>query len=126
LQTHPEELSWYSHWDWDVLAPGLWHWLVRAFIEYDIRQWAVLKVGKLVATVSWIPTIRASNMLWVAARPDEDAAGLGFALQTARRDLVHYHSLAIEHPAGEMVKAFGMAGFEPYRTLIWMRAGATP
>jgi hypothetical protein len=68
--------------------------------------------------------MRASNMLWVAAGPDGEA-GLGPALQMARRDLLHYHNLTIEHPAGEMSKAFEMAEFEPYRTLIWMRAGAT-
>jgi ribosomal protein S18 acetylase RimI-like enzyme len=125
LHAHPEELRWYAHWDWEVLAPGLWRWLVRAFIEYDIRQWAVLKNGTLVATVSWIPTIRTSNMLWVATRPDRGEIGLTYALQTARRDLVHYHGLTIEHPAGERVKEFELAGFEPFRTLIWMRAGAT-
>lgn len=125
MQAHPEELRWYAHWDWDALAPGLWHWLYRAFIEFDIRQWATFNEGKLVATVSWVPTIRASNMLWVAARPDGNPAGLGSALQTARRDLVHYHSLMIEYPAGILLKAFEMAGFEPFRTLIWMRAGAT-
>jgi ribosomal protein S18 acetylase RimI-like enzyme len=125
MQAHPEELRWYAHWDWDMLAPGFWHWLYRAIIDFDIRQWAGFKEGKLIATVSWVPTIRVSNMLWVAARPDGSAAGLGSALQTARRDLVHYRSLMIEHPAGEMVKAFEMGGFEPFRTLIWMRAGAT-
>jgi ribosomal protein S18 acetylase RimI-like enzyme len=126
LQAHPEELRWYAHWDWDVLAPGLWRWLYRAFIEYDIRQWAVLEAGALVAAVSWVPTVRVSNMLWVAARSEADATGLGSALQMARRDLSHHHGLTIEHPAGQMVKAFEIAGFEPFRTLIWMRAAATP
>jgi ribosomal protein S18 acetylase RimI-like enzyme len=125
MQAHPEELRWYAHWDWGILAPGLWHWLYRAFIEYDIRQWAAFKEGKLAAAVSWVPTTRASNMLWVAASPEGDPACLGSALQIARRDLVHYRSLMIEHPAGVMTKAFEMAGFEPFRTLIWMRAGAT-
>ena len=125
MQSHPDELRWYAHWDWDILAPGLWHWLYRAFIEFDIRQWSAVKDGKLTATVSWVPTLRSSNMLWVAARPDGDAASLGSVLQLARHDLVHYHSLTIEHPAGELVKGFEMAGFEPFRTLIWMRAAAT-
>jgi len=110
LQAHPEELRWYAHWDWDVLAPGIWRWLYRAFIEYEIRQWAVVENGALVATVSWVPTARASNILWVAARSDVDATGLGSALQMARRDLIRYHGLTIEHPAGEMVKAFEIAG----------------
>jgi ribosomal protein S18 acetylase RimI-like enzyme len=124
-RAHPDELSWYAHWDWDSLAPGLWHWLYRAFIEFDVRQWSAVKEGKLLATVSWIPTTRAPNVLWVAARPDSDPAGVKSVLEAARRDLVHFHRLTIEFPAGEMVEAFESAGFEAFRTLIWMRAGAT-
>jgi ribosomal protein S18 acetylase RimI-like enzyme len=124
-KAHPDELSWYAHWDWDSLAPGLWHWLYRAFIEFDVRQWAAVKNGKLLATISWIPTTRAPNVLWVAAGSNGDPAGVRVALEAARRDLVHYQRLTIEYPAGEMVEAFELAGFEAFRTLIWMRAGAT-
>jgi hypothetical protein len=99
--------------------------LYRAFIEFDVRQWSAVKDGKLLATVSWIPTTRAPNVLWVAARPDGDPAGVRSVLEAARRDLVHFHRLTIEFPTGEMVEAFESAGFEAFRTLIWMRAGAT-
>lgn len=124
-RAHPDELSWYSHWDWDALAPGVWHWLYRAFIEFDVRQWAAFGDGKLLATISWMPTTRASNILWVAARRTEDMTGLRSVLEAACRDLVHYRRLTIEYPAGEMVEAFESAGFEAFRTLIWMRAAAT-
>jgi ribosomal protein S18 acetylase RimI-like enzyme len=124
-RAHPDELSWYAHWDWDTLAPGLWHWLYRAFIEFDVRQWAAFNKDKLLATVIWMPTTRAPNVLWVATRHNGDAGGLRSALEAACRDLVHYRRLTIEYPAGEMVGAFESAGFEAFRTLIWMRAGAT-
>ena len=124
-RAHPDELSWYAHWDWDALAPGLWHWLYRAFIEFDVRQWAAFEGGNLLATVSWMPTTRASNVLWVAARPNGSPAGLRSVLKTACHDLVHYRRLTVEYPAGELVEAFESAGFEAFRTLIWMQAGAT-
>lgn len=124
-RVHPDELSWYSHWDWDALAPGLWHWLHRAFIEFDIRQWGAIKDGKLLATVSWMPTTRAPNTLWVSTKDPGDADGIKLALESACRDLVHYRRLTIEYPAGEMVAAFEATGFEAFRTLIWMRTGAT-
>ncbi len=122
-RAHPDELSWYAHWDWNSLGPGLWNWLHRAFVELDVRQWAARKDGRLLATVSWIPTMRASDALWAAAAPNSEAVGLKSALEAARRDLAHYRKLTVEYPAGEMVEAIESAGFEAFRTLIWMRAG---
>lgn len=124
-RAHPDELSWYTHWDWNSLAPGPWHWLYRMFVAFDVRQWAATEGGKLLATVSWMPGARASNMLWIAARPNGDTSGLRSVLEAARRDLAHYRRLTVEYPAGEMVEAIESAGFAPQRTLIWMRAGAT-
>lgn len=124
-RAHPRELGWYSRWDWDRLSPDLWSWLYRSFVEFNIRQWAARRDGKLLATVSWMPSVHTNNMLWVATDPAGDAEGLRMALETARFDLSHYRRLTVEYPAGEMVQAIQSAGFEPYRTLIWMRAGAT-
>jgi len=64
-------------------------------------------------------------MLWVASLPTGDAEGLRSALESARYELSHYRRLAVEYPAGEMAQAIESAGFAAFRTLIWMRAGAT-
>jgi ribosomal protein S18 acetylase RimI-like enzyme len=121
-RTHPRELSWYARWDWERLSPGLWSWLYRNLVEFNIRQWAALRDGRLLATVSWIPSMQTSNMLWLATEPSGDAEGVRAAIEAARWDLSHYRRLAIEHPAGEMAEAIESAGFQAYRTLIWMRA----
>ncbi|MCL4529434.1 MAG: GNAT family N-acetyltransferase [Chloroflexi bacterium] len=121
-RAHPDELNWYSRWDWDELGPGLWNFLRRSMVEFDVRQWAAMQDGKLLATVSWMPSMRASNALWIAAKPDGDASGLRSALEAARRELTHYRKLAVEYPTGEMVGTIQSAGFTPFRTLIWMRA----
>ncbi|MBI3738343.1 MAG: GNAT family N-acetyltransferase [Chloroflexi bacterium] len=123
-RAHPDELRWYARWDWDILGPGLWHWLYRSFVEYDVRQWAASMNGELLATVSWMFTARGANMLWAAAKPDGDAAGLRSVLEAARRDLAYHRKLTVEYPAGEMVEAIQSAGFNASRTLIWMRATA--
>ena len=54
-QLHPEELSWYRSLNWNHLKPGLWNWLYRAFVEFDLKQWAVQKDGHLQGTLAWIP-----------------------------------------------------------------------
>jgi hypothetical protein len=124
-RAHPDELSWYSRWDWNMLAPGLSGWLYRTFVDFNVRQWAAVRQGQLRAALSWLPTAHSSNNLWLAIDRDGDAAALCTLLQAARRDLAHFRRLVVEYPAGEMVEAIKSAGFEPFRTLIWMRAGAT-
>jgi ribosomal protein S18 acetylase RimI-like enzyme len=119
-RAHPDELSWYVHWDWDGFGPGLWKWLYRSFVDADTRQWGAYKNGKLRATASWMPTVRASDMLWLGTLPDGDPASVQSVLEVARRELVHYKRLKVEYPAGEMVPAIQAAGFLPIRTLIWM------
>jgi len=119
---HPDELGWYNRWDWNILAPDLWNWLYRLFVEFDIRQWAAYKDGELLATLSWMSTMRASDALWAAAKPGGDAAGLRSALEAARHDLGYLRRLTLEYPAGEMVEAIQSAGFSARRTLLWMRA----
>jgi ribosomal protein S18 acetylase RimI-like enzyme len=122
---HPAELNWYARWDWKALAPGWQNWWRRVFEGFDGRQWSAVRDGRLLATVYWMPMPRASNALWAAAPLDGDSAGLSLALQAARRYLAHYRRLTVEYPAGQMVDAIEAAGFDTFRTLIWMRASAT-
>jgi ribosomal protein S18 acetylase RimI-like enzyme len=124
-RAHPRELAWYARWDWDRLAPDLWNWLYRTFVEFNTRQWAAYRDSRLLAAVSWVPTVHTASMLWIASEPNGDAEALTAALESARYDLSHYRRLTVEHPAGENVEAIQAAGFEPYRTLFWMRATAT-
>jgi ribosomal protein S18 acetylase RimI-like enzyme len=121
-RAHPDELSWYWRWDWNRLNSSLQMWLYRFFVEFDIHQWAATKNGKLLAAVSWLGATRPTEMLWVAAPSDGDAPALKSALEAACRELVNQRRLTIEYPAGEMVEAIQSAGFQPQRTLIWMRA----
>jgi ribosomal protein S18 acetylase RimI-like enzyme len=124
-RTHPAELSWYAHWNWTVLGPGLRNYLSRLLMDSALRQWSALRRGQLEASVAWIPSTRTPNSLWIAAPQDAEAAAPRLALEAARRDLGHQGRLTVEHPAGELTEAIEGAGFEATRTLLWMRAPAT-
>ncbi|HUI88381.1 MAG TPA: GNAT family N-acetyltransferase [Anaerolineales bacterium] len=121
-RAHPDELSWYWRWDWRRLGPGFQMWLHRFFVEFDLRQWAATKNGKLLASVSWLGATRPTDLLWVATPLNGDGAGLRSALEAACGELINQHKLTVEYPAGEMVEAIQAAGFRPQRTLIWMCA----
>ena len=124
-QMHPEELNWYRSVNWNSLKPGLWNWLYRVFIEFDLRQWAVQKNGRLQGVVIWMPTTRNSS-LWLACDPNADSESIALLLRKAHRELGYRPSLTLEHPAGLQEGAIQAARFSLSRTLIWMRAkGAT-
>lgn len=116
---HPEELSWYRSLKWNNLKPGLWSWLYRAFVEFDLKQWAVQKNGRLSGVLAWIPTMR-STPLWLACDPNADVESISLLLRKAHRDLGYRPNLKLEHPAGLQAEALSAAGFSNIRTLIWM------
>ena len=118
-QLHPEELSWYRSLNWKSLKPGFWSWLYRIFIEFDLRQWAVLKDEQLQGVLAWIPSTRGS-LLWLACGPDADDEAITMLLGQAQRDLGYRQSLKLEHPEGMHEEAIQAAGFIVVRTLIWM------
>ena len=124
-QLHPEELNWYRSLNWNSLKPGLWNWLYRAFIDFDLRQWAVQENGHLQGVLAWIPTLRSSP-LWLACDPNAKPESITTLLIQARRDLGYHQILRLEHPAGSQEEAIQAAGFDVSRTLLWMSAkGAT-
>jgi ribosomal protein S18 acetylase RimI-like enzyme len=118
-QLHPDELIWYRSINWNNLKPGLWNWIYRLFVEFDLKQWAVQKDNQLQGVLSWIPSMRGS-LLWLACDPGADDESIIMLLRRAQRDLVFRKNIKLEHPAGLQEGVFQAAGFSVARTLIWM------
>lgn len=120
-RAHPDDISWYAHWDWSKLAPGLSNMLYRLFVQYDLRQWAAADGHELLATATWVPSFRVPNALWLAASP-EGGPAVTKVLEAARRELAQFHRVTVEYPADELRQEIEAAGFAEFRTLLWMRA----
>jgi len=116
---HPDELNWYRAINWNSLRPGLWNWLYRLFVEFDLRQWAVQRDERLQGVLAWIPSMRGS-LLWLACDPGADDESIIMLLRRAQRDLGYRQNLKLEHPAGLQEGIFRTADFSVSRTLIWM------
>lgn len=120
-RAHPDEISWYAHWDWMRLGPGLPNALYRFVVQYDMRQWAAAAGHELLASATWVPSYRQPNSLWLAAAPG-GGPGVTRVLEAARNELAHYRRLTVEYPAGECRQEIEAAGFTVFRTLLWMSA----
>lgn len=124
---YPETLSWYHSWNSNTLRPGLWKWFYLLFVDSNIRQWAAVRNDSLLATLTWLPQGGRSESLYAATGParSEDEApqseALTLLLIHARRMTTYHPQLTLEYPAGEMAEAIQAAGFQPRRTLLWMR-----
>ena len=120
---YPKDLSWYQSWNMNALRPGLWNWFYLLFIDFNIRQWAAVQDEELLATLTWMPQGGRSDSLYAATSPTRlGREALTSLLIHARRMITYPPSLTLDYPTDEMVDAILAAGFQPRRTLLWMRA----
>ncbi|HVN16078.1 MAG TPA: GNAT family N-acetyltransferase [Anaerolineales bacterium] len=126
-RNYPDELAWYQAWNFSPLQPGLWNWLYLAFVDLNVQQWIATRVNDwptagqhLEAAAAWIPSMRDSNSLWLAADPKSSPEAVTALLIHARRALSYHTNLTLDYPADELIGAIIDAGFRPVRTLIWM------
>jgi ribosomal protein S18 acetylase RimI-like enzyme len=124
---NPDILGWYHTFNINSLRPGLMNWLYLLFVDMGIKQWAAVRDGQLLATLSWTPHGGRSESLLAATGEKSEPEALTHLLLNARHALANQVSLSLEYPGGEMRDAFTSAGFKERRTLLWMRADpATP
>jgi hypothetical protein len=64
------------------------------------------------------------DRLWAAADSQGSERALTALLLHARRNLPWRQNLLLDYPAGELAAAIESAGFQPHRTLLWMKLRA--
>jgi ribosomal protein S18 acetylase RimI-like enzyme len=122
---YPKELSWYQSWNTNALRPGLWNWFYLLFIDFNVRQWSAVRNDELLAALAWMPQGGRPESLFAAtASNGASAEALTSLLIHARRTITYPPYLSLDYPTDEMADAISAAGFQPRRTLLWMRADA--
>jgi ribosomal protein S18 acetylase RimI-like enzyme len=119
---NPDNLSWYNHFNINSLRPGFINWLYLMLVDVNVRQWAAVRDGQLLATLSWTPHGGRSESILAAADERSDPDALMHLLLHARKVLTNQSTLSLDYPSDEMRDAFTAAGFQERRTLLWMRA----
>jgi ribosomal protein S18 acetylase RimI-like enzyme len=121
-RTYPKDLSWYQSWNTHALRPGFWNWFYLLFIDFNVKQWAAVRNGELLAALTWMPQGGRSESLFAATgSTGASSEALMSLLIHARRSITYPPYLTLDYPADEMADAISAAGFKPRRTLLWMR-----
>ena len=122
---YPELMTWYQPMPWRNLRPGPGAVIYRLMMDYDVRHWVARNdKGAPGAMLSWQAMAGMNDRLWVSAPPQGSEAALTALLLYARRNLPWRQNLMLDYPAGEYSAAIQAAGFQPARTLLWMKLRA--
>jgi len=121
---YPAELDWYQPVPWNSLRPGLSRLVDQLLVEFEFRQWAAYRDGKLLGALAWRPVAGRPDQLWAAIPPTSYEPALKALLLEARRTLIRRSNLALDLPAALAVTPLTEAGFQAGRTLTWMQCPA--
>jgi len=120
-QMYPDLMGWYQPMPWMSLQPGFTAAFYRFLMDYNVRHWVTRMDGKPSAFLSWQAMAGQNDRLWAAIPPDGNERTLSALLLNARRELFWRPGLTLDFPAGQFNVAIEAAGFNAYRTLLWMK-----
>ena len=123
---YPGLQDWYQPMPWRMLQPGLWPAFYRFLMDADVRHWAAYEQDRLQCVLSWQAMNGSSDHLWAAVPPEGSGQSLTVLLTAVRRSLAWRPLLSLDFPSGECQAEIEAAGFQPHRTLLWMKAAETP
>jgi len=119
---YPALIEWYQPMPWKSLRADLRGLIYRFVMDYDVRHWVARNEnGEPIAILSWQAMSGSSDRMWLAAPPGSPESCLTGLLLYARRSLPFRQALELDFPAGENRAALEAAGFQPHRTLLWMK-----
>jgi GNAT superfamily N-acetyltransferase len=122
---YPDLMSWYQPMPWLSLRPGFGSMLYRSLTDLNIRHWVARTGSDCAAALSWQAVSSKNDLLWAAVPPDGAEAALTSLLLHARRELKWRQKLALDFPSGQYENSIKGSGFQPYRTLLWMKSDET-
>jgi len=118
---YPDLLTWYQPMPWRSLRPGLGPAFYHFMMDYDVRHWVARSEGTVQAVLSWQSMATRNDRLWAAVPPDGSERALTALLLYARREMAWRQYLTLDFPAAHYQAAIEAAGFQPHRTLLWMK-----
>ncbi len=122
VRLYPDLMTWYQAMPWRSLLPGLGSLIYRFVMDQDVRHWvARTTAGAPSAVLSWQAMTGKNDRLWAAVPPEGSQQALTALLINARCSLPWRQTLTLDFPAGEYNKSIEAAGFNPQRTLLWMK-----
>lgn len=117
---YPDNVTWHLPLNISALRPGIRGLVLRVLNNIQLRKWAAVENGKLLAALFWQSSSSHADSLWLAAPVDADDDMVQDLLIHSRRSMGQSRRLRLEFPAGRNVNGIQSASFQLQQTLIWM------
>lgn len=120
-EAYPFELRWNLPVEFNRFAPGVFQYMMNWLDGIRFKHWPFYLDDELQGVITWQKTSAFANNLWLAFPLEKEAEVLPGALVYVLNHLARNHPLSVDYPRGRSEAIFEELGFEPFRTLIWMR-----
>jgi len=121
-RAYPAQVRWHLPIKLSTLRGGILGVLARAFyVDPEIKQWSITSQDTLEGVISWQSSKRHSDWVWVAASPGKEGLVLETFFSKGRVRHPFPRRVRLDYPAEQAEDPLRHVGFQPSRTLIWMR-----
>ncbi len=118
---YPLELRWNLPIKESMIRPSILNEITH-FLENDpIQQFCLRNNGELLGVVTWQPSIRHADYIWLAGTKKNDKLIIGHLLPDALNRLSTNKPFVLNYPEGRGDCLLPVIGFKKINTLAWMK-----
>ncbi len=122
VDAYPQNLRWNLLLDEKKFAPNFFQELEQFLFSETIQHWCLFSRSELKGVLTWEPTSRRADNLWLAAEPEVENEVIQSLIPFAIPHIYNNDKpFTINYPDGCGVSSFEEIGFSKQNTLIWMK-----
>ncbi len=121
-EIYPKHLRWNLLLDEKKFAPNFFHELEQFLFSEAVQHWCAFSKSELNGILTWEPTSRRADNLWLAVDPRSENAVIQSLIPFALPHIYNNNKpFTINYPGGRGDTPFEEIGFTRQNTLIWMK-----
>ena len=121
LKMYPVEIQWQLEIAPSNFKPQIWQRITNSIAGRYYLHWSFIQQQQLAGIITWQPSFRFADQLWLAARIGLEDQIIVRAFPFIQKQLMRKKPLMINLPEGIGNKALPKVGFEKMHTLKWMK-----
>jgi ribosomal protein S18 acetylase RimI-like enzyme len=118
-EIYPEEIQWLLEMNMMDFGSSIWHKIFNMISGRNSVHWSIIRKKQLMGVISWQPTYRYADQIWIAASRDSIKTVVG-CLPIVQEMLNVKKDLMVNLPEKAGSPILHELGIKKIHTLIWM------
>jgi ribosomal protein S18 acetylase RimI-like enzyme len=120
-EDYPEEIRWNLFLKERMLKPSVLNELSHFFENDPIQQFSLRRKGELLGIVSWQPSTRHADYVWLATSKQREEVVISELLPAALQRINTRKPFMLNFPISRGERSLAEIGFRKINTLAWMK-----